>query len=171
MSHQARTFPGCATFGTEHGTCRRAWLGRPWLQPARKERNQIVVPQLDVTLCRRGSVAWQDRPWWRPVAWIGEAKNPGPLVCTCNSGVWSRAEGLLSMGHDIILLQQETFLLQAKISRMASENGYFSSFVPARGTAGRPSGGLAILCKQAVPQGGWAVGPLYPALRGRPARL
>eukprot|EP00971_Amphidinium_carterae_P165559 3281901-Amphidinium_carterae.1 len=50
---------------------------------------------------------------------------------------------------------QETFLLQAKIpgaSRMASENGYFSSFVSAWGTAGRPSGGLAILCKQAVPQ-------------------
>eukprot|EP00971_Amphidinium_carterae_P126218 2500394-Amphidinium_carterae.1 len=35
---------------------------------------------------------------------------------------------------------------------MASENGYFSSFIPARGTAGRPSGGLAILCKQAAPQ-------------------
>eukprot|EP00971_Amphidinium_carterae_P145761 2888669-Amphidinium_carterae.1 len=58
------------------------------------------------------------------------------------------------MGHDLILMQ-ETFLLQSKIpgaARMASENGYFSSFVPARGTAGRPSGGLAILCKQAVPQ-------------------
>eukprot|EP00971_Amphidinium_carterae_P273874 5435594-Amphidinium_carterae.1 len=35
---------------------------------------------------------------------------------------------------------------------MASENGDFSSFIPARGTAGRPSGGLAILCKQAAPQ-------------------
>eukprot|EP00971_Amphidinium_carterae_P136358 2701576-Amphidinium_carterae.1 len=35
---------------------------------------------------------------------------------------------------------------------MASDNGYFSSFVPAGGTAGRPSRGLAILCKQAVPQ-------------------
>eukprot|EP00971_Amphidinium_carterae_P146988 2912886-Amphidinium_carterae.1 len=35
---------------------------------------------------------------------------------------------------------------------MATDNGYFSSFVPARGTVGRPSGGLAILCKQAVPQ-------------------
>eukprot|EP00971_Amphidinium_carterae_P001619 32457-Amphidinium_carterae.1 len=49
-------------------------------------------------------------------------------------------EGLLSMGHDLILLQ-ETFLLQAKIPgavRMASQNGYFSSFIPARGTAGRP---------------------------------
>eukprot|EP00971_Amphidinium_carterae_P122938 2433422-Amphidinium_carterae.1 len=58
------------------------------------------------------------------------------------------------MGHDLILLQ-ETFLLQAKIPeavRMASENGYFSSFIPARGTAGRPSGGLAILFKQAAPQ-------------------
>eukprot|EP00971_Amphidinium_carterae_P142551 2823960-Amphidinium_carterae.1 len=68
---------------------------------------------------------------------IGEAKNPGPHVCTCNAGGWSRAEGLLSMGHDLILLQ-ETFLLQAKIPgavRMASENGYFSSFIPARGTA------------------------------------
>eukprot|EP00971_Amphidinium_carterae_P287322 5703642-Amphidinium_carterae.1 len=33
-----------------------------------------------------------DRPWWKPVVRIGEAKNPGPLVCTCNSGGWSRAE-------------------------------------------------------------------------------
>eukprot|EP00971_Amphidinium_carterae_P053983 1062761-Amphidinium_carterae.3 len=58
------------------------------------------------------------------------------------------------MGHDLILLQ-ESFLLQAKIPgavRMATENGYFSSFIPALGTAGRPSGGLAILCKQAAPQ-------------------
>eukprot|EP00971_Amphidinium_carterae_P097377 1926773-Amphidinium_carterae.1 len=58
------------------------------------------------------------------------------------------------MGHDLILMQ-ETFLLQSKIpgaARMASDNGYFSSCVPARGTAGRPSGGLAILCKQAAPQ-------------------
>eukprot|EP00971_Amphidinium_carterae_P239903 4762620-Amphidinium_carterae.1 len=58
------------------------------------------------------------------------------------------------MGHDLILLQ-ETFLLQPKIpgaSKLARDNGYFSSFVPARSTAGRPSGGLAILCKQVVPQ-------------------
>eukprot|EP00971_Amphidinium_carterae_P273171 5421730-Amphidinium_carterae.1 len=71
---------------------------------------------------------------------IGEAKNPGPLVCTCNTGGWSRAEGLLSMGHDLILLQ-ETFLVQGKIAgavKMASDNGYFSSFIPARTTAGRP---------------------------------
>eukprot|EP00971_Amphidinium_carterae_P090707 1795511-Amphidinium_carterae.2 len=91
--------------------------------------------------------------WWTPVARIGEASNPGPLVCSCNPGGWSRAERLLSMGHDIILMQ-EIFLLQAKIAgaaRQASELGFFSSFVPARGTAGRPSGGLAILCKQAAP--------------------
>eukprot|EP00971_Amphidinium_carterae_P080788 1597980-Amphidinium_carterae.1 len=58
------------------------------------------------------------------------------------------------MGHDLILLQ-ETFLLQSKIpgaTKMARDNGYSSSFIPARSTAGRPSGGLAILCKQAVPQ-------------------
>eukprot|EP00971_Amphidinium_carterae_P329875 6462629-Amphidinium_carterae.1 len=49
------------------------------------------------------------------------------------------------MGHDLILMQ-ETFLLQLWIAgavRQASELGYFSSFIPARGTAGRPSGGLA----------------------------
>eukprot|EP00971_Amphidinium_carterae_P224372 4451125-Amphidinium_carterae.2 len=71
--------------------------------------------------------AWSRRPWWQPVERIREATNPGPLVCTCNSGGWSRAEGLLSMGYDLILLQ-ETFLLQSKIpgaARMASENGYF----------------------------------------------
>eukprot|EP00971_Amphidinium_carterae_P171639 3403003-Amphidinium_carterae.1 len=38
-----------------------------------------------------------------------------------------------------------------EIVRQASELGYFSSFIPARRTAGRPSGGLAILCKQAAP--------------------
>eukprot|EP00971_Amphidinium_carterae_P280483 5567990-Amphidinium_carterae.5 len=40
---------------------------------------------------------------------------------------------------------QETFLLQARIpgaARQASELGFFSSFVPARGTTGRP---MAIL--------------------------
>eukprot|EP00971_Amphidinium_carterae_P162221 3215634-Amphidinium_carterae.1 len=57
-----------------------------------------------------------------PVDRIGEAKNPGPLP---------RIAGAV---------------------RQASELGYFSSFIPARGTAGRPSGGLAILCKQAAPQ-------------------
>eukprot|EP00971_Amphidinium_carterae_P323687 6432848-Amphidinium_carterae.1 len=35
---------------------------------------------------------------------------------------------------------------------MARDNGYFSSFIPTRSTAGRPSGGLAILCKQAALQ-------------------
>eukprot|EP00971_Amphidinium_carterae_P135020 2675675-Amphidinium_carterae.1 len=59
--------------------------------------------------------AWSGRPWWTPVARIGEAKNPGPLVCTCNSAGWSRAEGLLSMGHDLILMQ-ETFLLQPRVA-------------------------------------------------------
>eukprot|EP00971_Amphidinium_carterae_P319360 6347297-Amphidinium_carterae.2 len=54
------------------------------------------------------------------------------------------------MGYDVILMQ-ETFLLQARIAgatRQASGLGFFISFVPARGTAGRPSGGLAILCRQ-----------------------
>eukprot|EP00971_Amphidinium_carterae_P166573 3301222-Amphidinium_carterae.1 len=49
---------------------------------------------------------------------------------------------------------QETFLLQARIAgaaRKATELGFFSSFIPARGAAGRSSGGLAILYKQAAP--------------------
>eukprot|EP00971_Amphidinium_carterae_P182774 3627199-Amphidinium_carterae.2 len=46
--------------------------------------------------------AWLVRPTWMIVTRIGEAKNPGPLVCTCNPGGWSRAEGLLSMGHNFI---------------------------------------------------------------------
>eukprot|EP00971_Amphidinium_carterae_P185803 3688853-Amphidinium_carterae.1 len=61
------------------------------------------------------------------------------------------------------------------LCKQASENGYYSSFVPARGTAGRPSGGPAIPRKQAVPRqrmedggwtplGSWEVGSLYPAL-------
>eukprot|EP00971_Amphidinium_carterae_P037726 742167-Amphidinium_carterae.1 len=35
-------------------------------------------------------VAWLYRLWWKPVERIGEAKNPEPLVCTCNPGGWSR---------------------------------------------------------------------------------
>eukprot|EP00971_Amphidinium_carterae_P132186 2618436-Amphidinium_carterae.1 len=78
------------------------------------------------------------------------------------------------MGHDLILMQA-TFLLQSKIpgaARMASDNGYFSSFAPTPGTAGRPSGTSHTLqagCTAAktgrwAPLGSWAVGSLHPAL-------
>eukprot|EP00971_Amphidinium_carterae_P281634 5591028-Amphidinium_carterae.5 len=119
-------------------------------------------------------VAWLVRPIWRPVARIGEAKNPGPLVCTCNSGGWSRAEGLLSMGHDLILMQ-ETFLLQSKIpgaSRMASDNGLFQLLCSRQGYRGKTrwrSCHLQAGCTAAengrwCPLGSWAVGSLHPAL-------
>eukprot|EP00971_Amphidinium_carterae_P225211 4467029-Amphidinium_carterae.1 len=57
---------------------------------------------------------------------------------------------LLTKDNNIILLQ-ETFLLHLPALRTAKEFGFFSSFVPARGSAGKTSDGLAALCKQAAP--------------------
>eukprot|EP00971_Amphidinium_carterae_P057168 1130381-Amphidinium_carterae.2 len=94
-----------------------------------------------------------NQPWWMPVARIGEAKNPGPLVCTCNPGGWSRAEGLL-IGS-----------LEPSDRPVSLDTPGFSSFIPARGTAGRPSGGLAVLCKQAAPQQRMAEGMHWEAGR------
>eukprot|EP00971_Amphidinium_carterae_P263979 5237098-Amphidinium_carterae.1 len=120
-SSQERTSPGCGTSGTEIRLM-EAWLDRP-IGRGRQKRSPLVV-NTHLQLCKPDIVmAWLDRPWWKPVGRIGEAKNPGPLVCTCNTGGWSRAEGLLSMGHDLILLQ-ETFLLQAKIPAWGCQNGH-----------------------------------------------
>eukprot|EP00971_Amphidinium_carterae_P311008 6180466-Amphidinium_carterae.1 len=52
----------------------------------------VVSPAL-LGLASPGGSQWLAR--------IKDAKNPGPLVCTCNPGGWSRAEGLLSMGYDL----------------------------------------------------------------------
>eukprot|EP00971_Amphidinium_carterae_P074637 1475124-Amphidinium_carterae.1 len=125
------TSHGFNAFGHSWTATAEAWLLRPMM--TKIVICQPLVVKVQPYLCRPDFVmAWLDRPWWKPVARIGEAKNPGPLVCTCNTGGWSRAEGLLSMGHDLILLQ-ETFLLQAKIPgavRMATEMAIFAPSFP-----------------------------------------
>eukprot|EP00971_Amphidinium_carterae_P221332 4393975-Amphidinium_carterae.1 len=47
--------------------------------------------------------------WQPPTYRIGEATNPGPTICSVNPGGWSRVEGLLAQGYDIVAVQ-ETFL-------------------------------------------------------------
>eukprot|EP00971_Amphidinium_carterae_P206548 4098314-Amphidinium_carterae.3 len=72
-SHQERTSPGCDTSGTKSLHCNRAWLNRP--KPQRAGRSEI----LHLRTCQTcPPVAWLDRPWWKPVVRIGEAKHPGP---------------------------------------------------------------------------------------------
>eukprot|EP00971_Amphidinium_carterae_P006547 129143-Amphidinium_carterae.1 len=46
---------------------------------------------------------------------IGEAKKPGPTICSVNPGGWSRVDGTLHLKHDIVAVQ-ETFLLRDSIS-------------------------------------------------------
>eukprot|EP00971_Amphidinium_carterae_P221807 4403169-Amphidinium_carterae.2 len=96
---------------------------------------------------------------YRPTGWqqascrIGEARKPGPSICSVNPGGWSRVEGTLGLQHDIVAVQ-ETFLLREQVSSApftADKQGYYSSFTLARKTGGRPSGGLALLCRQAQP--------------------
>eukprot|EP00971_Amphidinium_carterae_P077594 1534059-Amphidinium_carterae.1 len=84
---------------------------------------------------------------------IGEAKRPGPSICCVNPGGWSRIDPTLNLKHDVVAVQ-ETFVLREQVAgakHQASQLGYYSSFTPARKTDGRPSGGLALLCKQAQP--------------------
>eukprot|EP00971_Amphidinium_carterae_P302919 6018682-Amphidinium_carterae.1 len=46
---------------------------------------------------------------WQPqTCRIGEAKKPGPSIC---SGGWSRVAGTLDLGHDVVVVQ-ETFLIR-----------------------------------------------------------
>eukprot|EP00971_Amphidinium_carterae_P075981 1501019-Amphidinium_carterae.1 len=85
------TSPGYGAAGPEHTVGKEAWLDRPYGK-SRQNCRQLVF-HLQLHYCRPNTVlAWLGRPWWQPVARIGEAKNPGPHVCTCNTGGWSRAE-------------------------------------------------------------------------------
>eukprot|EP00971_Amphidinium_carterae_P194142 3852293-Amphidinium_carterae.2 len=92
-----------------------------------------------------------ERVWLPPQYRIGEASHPGPEVLTCNSNSWKNAPAILTKGCDLVHLQ-ETCLVKDKVAgavREAFKLGYYSSFVPAKEVQepGRPSGGLAILCK------------------------
>eukprot|EP00971_Amphidinium_carterae_P301779 5995613-Amphidinium_carterae.2 len=49
---------------------------------------------------------------WIPTTYrIGEAKTPGPTICSANPGGWSRIDGVLNLKHDIVAVQ-ETFVLR-----------------------------------------------------------
>eukprot|EP00971_Amphidinium_carterae_P163036 3232283-Amphidinium_carterae.1 len=91
---------------------------------------------------------------WLPNTYrIGEASQPGPSICSVNPGGWSLVEPVLNLKHDVVAVQ-ETFVLRDKVSSakfIANKLGYYSSFTPARKTEGRPSGGLALLCRRAQP--------------------
>eukprot|EP00971_Amphidinium_carterae_P241509 4795343-Amphidinium_carterae.1 len=52
------------------------------------------------------------------------------------------------------LIMTETFVVRDKVTSAkytAKQLGYYLAFTPARSTSGRPSGGLALLCKRAQP--------------------
>eukprot|EP00971_Amphidinium_carterae_P094788 1875804-Amphidinium_carterae.2 len=75
------------------------------------------------------------------------------MICSANPGGWSGNDGTLNLKHDIVAVQ-ETFVFREQVSSAkytADKLGYYSSFTPARKTDGRPSGGLALLCRQAQP--------------------
>eukprot|EP00971_Amphidinium_carterae_P210366 4173647-Amphidinium_carterae.1 len=120
-------------------------------------------------LCSHQENRWRDLPLrrakaeaclgYRQLGWVplirrvGEAKRPGPSICSVNPGGWSRVEPTLNLKHDIVAVQ-ETFVLREQMSSakcIADRLGYYSSLTPARKTDGRPSGGLALLCRQAQP--------------------
>eukprot|EP00971_Amphidinium_carterae_P065049 1289403-Amphidinium_carterae.2 len=123
----------------------------------------------------RLSISQGSRPYhcdWQPeTCRIGEAKKPGPSICSVNPGGWSRVAGTLDRGHDVVVVQ-ETFLIRAALATghfLVKQHGYYSAFTPAKKPAsrGRPVGGLAVLCKKAQPllrmqqghhcgAGGWA---------------
>eukprot|EP00971_Amphidinium_carterae_P133553 2645118-Amphidinium_carterae.2 len=48
--------------------------------------------------------------WLPPTCRVGEAKTPGPSICSVNLGGWSRVEPTLLLKHDIVAVQ-ETFVL------------------------------------------------------------
>eukprot|EP00971_Amphidinium_carterae_P240485 4774097-Amphidinium_carterae.1 len=99
-------------------------------------------------------MSWESKVGWLPpTCRIGEATNPGPTICSVNPGGWSLVEPVLNLKHDVVAVQ-ETFVLRDKFNSakfVADKLGYYSSFTPARKTEGRPSGGLALLCRQAQP--------------------
>eukprot|EP00971_Amphidinium_carterae_P264866 5253770-Amphidinium_carterae.1 len=98
-------------------------------------------------------LGYRQQGWIPPTSRIGEAKKPGPTICSANPGGWSRIDGTLNLKHDIVAVQ-ETFVLREQVSSAkytADKLKYYSSFTPARKTDGRPSGGLALLCRQAQP--------------------
>eukprot|EP00971_Amphidinium_carterae_P211394 4194205-Amphidinium_carterae.2 len=71
---------------------------------------------------------------------IGEAKQPGPTICSVNPRGWSRVTGTLALKLDIVA-PQETFLLRDAVSSAhytASPHGYYSSFT----LPGKPVGDL-----------------------------
>eukprot|EP00971_Amphidinium_carterae_P009788 193165-Amphidinium_carterae.1 len=158
-----------ATTGLVTGTClcRHAWTAFIQCVPATRAWNRLLDrviyfgsssrhwPYIDVGLSLRQYVClgYRQQGWIPPNLRIGEAKKPGPSICSANPGGWSRIDRVLNLQHDIVAVQ-ETFVLREQMSGAkytADKLGHYSSFTPARKTDGRPSGGLALLCRQAQP--------------------
>eukprot|EP00971_Amphidinium_carterae_P106803 2115641-Amphidinium_carterae.1 len=48
---------------------------------------------------------------WRPATYrVGEARKPGPTICSTNPAGWSQVEPVLNLKHDVVAVQ-ETFVL------------------------------------------------------------
>eukprot|EP00971_Amphidinium_carterae_P350579 6491630-Amphidinium_carterae.3 len=112
-----------------------------------------TCPNVGLSQRQHVCLGYQQQGWIPPNLQIGEAKKPGPSICSANPGGWSRIDGVLNLQHDVVAVQ-ETFVLREQMSGAkytADKLGYYSSFTPARKTDGRPSGGLALLCRQAQP--------------------
>eukprot|EP00971_Amphidinium_carterae_P246153 4889023-Amphidinium_carterae.1 len=46
---------------------------------------------------------------------IGEAKTPGPIICSVNPSGWSRVDPTLNLKHDVVAVQ-ETFVLREQLA-------------------------------------------------------
>eukprot|EP00971_Amphidinium_carterae_P337152 6473846-Amphidinium_carterae.2 len=68
---------------------------------------------------------------WTLTVRVGEAKNPGPLMCSCNTGAWRMEPGCQALSSN------------AGLPALRRNLGYHNAFIPVLGTAGKPrlSGG------------------------------
>eukprot|EP00971_Amphidinium_carterae_P306936 6099828-Amphidinium_carterae.1 len=85
---------------------------------------------------------------------IGEARKPGPTICSVNPGGWSRIDGTLALKHDIVAAHARNFVVErtsVKCSLLSRQARILLVLYSAKKIGGRPSGGLDLLCRQAQP--------------------
>eukprot|EP00971_Amphidinium_carterae_P352371 6492568-Amphidinium_carterae.3 len=146
---QSETFRTLATIGSvAFGAHRYSLENRLSIVPeghrgGQENRHHFTTSCTD-TECASPCLGYRQEGWIPPTRRIGEARKPGPSICSANPGGWSRIDGTLNLKHDIVAVQ-ETFVLRDQMSSArftADKLGYYSSFTPARKTDGRPGGGL-----------------------------
>eukprot|EP00971_Amphidinium_carterae_P090330 1788686-Amphidinium_carterae.2 len=136
-----------ASYACNHGSSSTATKGKR--SPCQGYRHASIPTH---QVCQQRMNMQSLHVWRQDTCRIAEAKKPGPTICSVNPGGWSRVTGTLTLPKLDIVAVQETFLLRDAVGTYtASQHGYYSSFTPARKAGGRPSGGLALLCKQAQP--------------------